>query len=63
MSFRKPGTSDVRSSVVLVVVVGWRKVPPATDLAVKISRRHNCFPVQQVLREAERQTGKKAVVS
>lgn len=47
----------------LVVVVGWRKVPPATDLAVKISRRHNCFPVQQVLREAERQTGEKAFVS
>lgn len=45
----------------LAVVVGRRKVPPATDLVVKINRRPSCFPVQQVLREAERQTGEKVV--
>lgn len=59
MSPRKPGISGVGSSAVLVVVVGWGKVSPATDLAVKISRRHRCFPVEQVLREAERETGEK----
>lgn len=58
MSPRKPGISGVGSSAVLVVV-DWGKVSPATDLAVKISRRHRCFPVEQVLREAERETGEK----
>lgn len=45
----------------LVVIVGWGKVPPVTDLALKISIRHRCFLVQQVLREAERWTGEKVV--
>jgi len=46
---------------VLVIFVVQGKVPPATDLAIKMSRRHRCFPLQQVLRQRLRQTGEKAV--
>lgn len=45
----------------LVIVVVWGKVPSATDLAIKKSRRLRCVPIQQVLSEAERQIGEKVV--
>ena len=51
LSPRKHGTSVAGSSAVLVVFVVWGEVPPATDLAIKISRRHRHFPVQHVLRQ------------
>lgn len=34
----------------LTVSGGFGKIPLATDLAIKMSRRHRVFPVQQVLR-------------
>lgn len=40
---RKHGASGAGSSAVLVVFVFWEEVPPATGLAIKMSRRQ-AFP-------------------